>query len=64
MDFLDILDFVAYDLNAARELIKEHGKRVEKVQSEPVREIGGRLCCACCSCRARPDVGAVVFVVV
>lgn len=68
MDYLELLDFVAYDVEAARKVIEElreakKSERLEKVQSQPVREECWGLCCPCCSCGAGSDMGRILLVV-
>lgn len=66
MDYLELLDFVAYDIEAARKLIeemREKDERVEKMESQPVREECWGLRCPCCSCGAGSDLGRILLVV-
>lgn len=66
MDYLELLDFVAYDIEAARKLIeemREKDERVEKMESKPVRKERGGLRCPCCSCCTWIDLGSVILVV-
>ena len=50
MDFYEILDYCAFDVDEAKKVIEEVLTEVglEKLESESDSKDGWRLCCACC----------------
>lgn len=64
MDFLELLDFVAYDIEAAHRIVEEEKERVEKIQPKPVRK-GCRGLCSKGGCRCSgSDVERSVLIIV
>lgn len=75
MDFLEILDIAAYDLDEARKIIEQlkseetikavlRDAGLEKIQSKPMREERGRLRRPCCSCCPESELERSLLVIV
>lgn len=64
MDYFELLDFLAFDVEAAHKAVEEKRRDLEKVQPKSVREKRGGLRCPCCSCRPGFDMEGIILVVV
>lgn len=63
MDYFELLDFLAFDIEAAHKAVEEKRRDLEKVQSKSVREKRGRLRRPRCSRCAGSDMAGRVLIV-